>query len=119
LKKELSDKMRKVREELTALPKSLADNPQSELMSLCLAFIKEVDRYTSGKPNDDPDQATFLQDASPHYQVLKQEVIRTRPQFGISTLESISTLLVIQVPVDEKELHRKATNQGNIPPFSD
>ena len=122
--------MRKVRQDLAEMPKSFAENPQSDLMSLCHAFIKEVESYTSGKPNDDPDQATFLGDASPHYEALKQEVIRTRPQFGISpgnvpvscgpsevfpeaTLGSLSPPLA-RTSLLEKELHGKAPNAQTL-----
>src|SRR5947207_1029356 len=122
--------MRKVRQDLAEMPKSFAENPQSDLMSLCHAFIKEVESYTSGKPNDDPDQATFLGDASPHYEALKQEVIRTRPQFGISPANfpmscgrgevfpdpivgPLSPPLARPSLLSEKELHGNAPNHRN------
>jgi hypothetical protein len=83
LKKDLSDKLRKVHLDLDALPKSFDDNPQAHLLSLCGTFIQEIDDYTNGKPNHNPDQPTFLQDALMHYRIFRQQVNGTRPRFGI------------------------------------
>lgn len=84
LKKDLSDKMREVYQDLNGLPKSLADDPQANLLSLCSAFTQEVDSYTNGKPKEKPDQRTFLRDALPHYRTLKDLVSDTRPQFSVA-----------------------------------
>ena len=81
LKMKLHEKLRTVRQELATLPKSYADNPQANLLSLCSAFIQDVDNYTSGKPNDDPEQATFLRDVLSSYRDLKQKILSTRLQF--------------------------------------
>jgi hypothetical protein len=84
---------------LTTLPKSLADNSQANLLSLCDEFIEEVKNYTNGKPNDNPKQGTFLKDASSHYRALKTKINRTRPQFEIApdgtyeTTPALGTLL--------------------------
>jgi hypothetical protein len=83
LKKDLSDKLRKVHLELDALPKSFEDNPQAHLLSLCGTFIQEIDDYTNGKPNHNPDQSTFLQDALMHYRIFRQQVNHTRPHFVV------------------------------------
>ena len=77
--------MKKVQSELNILPKSFADNPQANLLSLCATFIQEIDNYTNGKPNPDPNQATFLQDVLQYYKVLKSRVNCTRPRFVVST----------------------------------
>jgi|SRR5277367_1034496 len=83
LKRDLSEKMRKVRSDLEGLPKSFGDNPQAHLLSLCNTFARAIDSYTNGKPNYPPSRATFLQDNLPHYRALKREIERTRPQFDV------------------------------------
>lgn len=75
--------MRNVDTQLTSLPKSFADNPQAHLLRLCSAFIQEVDSYTNGKPNHNPDDRTFLQEGQSHYQSLKALIEGTRPRFVI------------------------------------
>ena len=129
LKKDLSEKMRGVRQGLDVLPRSFHDNPQLGLMSLCREFIKEVEKYTSGKPNDDPDQLTFLQDAAPYYKTLKEEVIDTRPQFEIIGVKPPSVFSSEPVtlspappshptvkPVLPEASNRKAKSQGKDNP---
>jgi len=91
LKKDLLDKMRKVQRDLREIPKSLAENPQSDLISLCSAFLKDIELYTSGKPTDDPDQATFLGDATSHYDSLKKAITRTRPRFKVSKARPVES----------------------------
>lgn len=76
--------MRKVESDLSFLPKSFADNPQGHLLNLCSAFIQQVDIYTSGKANPNPDDRTFLREGRPHYLSLQGEIGRTRPPFAIA-----------------------------------
>jgi len=51
---------------------------------LCSAFLEDVENYTSGKPNDNPSQTTFLRHALPSYRSLKAQIEFTRPRFGIT-----------------------------------
>jgi len=76
--------MKSVRGLLDNIPKSFADNPQANLLSLCTQFIKEVDDYTNGKPNDDSKHSTFLRDALPFYRAFKSAINETRPLFKIT-----------------------------------
>jgi hypothetical protein len=85
LKRDLSEKMRKVRSDLEGLPKSFVDNPQAHLLSLCNTFSRAIDSYTNGKPNYPPSRPTFLQDNLTNYRALKREIERTRPQFEVSS----------------------------------
>lgn len=93
--------MRKVKLDLDGLPKSFADNPQAHLLSLCAAFISDLDSYTNGKPTYPPDQPTFIREAAPYYRVLEKEIKRTRPEFKISRpcpTESVSEGLEDESP---------------------
>lgn len=83
LKRDLSEKRRKVRSDLEGLPKSFVDNPQAHLLSLCNTFSRAIDSYTNGKPNYPPSRPTFLQDNLTNYRALKREIERTRPQFEV------------------------------------
>jgi hypothetical protein len=83
LKEEVLDKLRKIEQNLSELPDSLAENPQADLSKLCIKFVKEVETYASGKPNDDPKQRTFLRDCLSHYRSLKDQVLSTRPHFAV------------------------------------
>lgn len=75
--------MRRFQSELANLPKSFADNPQAHLLSLCTAFIQDVDTYTNGKPAYPPTQPTFLRDCLEYYRDLEKDIKYTRPQFEI------------------------------------
>jgi len=63
----------------------LDDNPQAHLLALCAAFLQDIDNYTNGKPQYDPNQRAFLQDAFLLYQSLKTEVNETKPDFLVGT----------------------------------
>ena len=119
--------MKKVNKELTALPKSFAEQPQSHLLRLCSEFTKDVDDYASGKPNDDPTQSTFLRGALPHYRMLMDKIISTRPKFDVCRA-NVTHCAVAQVPLGvivpcpvvpavgyspPVALDHKTTNQGN------
>jgi hypothetical protein len=83
LKEEVLNKLKKIDQDLAELPDSLAQNPQADLSKLCIKFVKEVESYASGKPNDDPKQRTFLRDCLSHYRSLKDRILSTRPHFGV------------------------------------
>jgi hypothetical protein len=135
LKEEVLEKLRKVEQDLLELPDSLAENPQADLSKLCIKFVKEVESYAGGKPNDDPRQRTFLRDCLSHYRSLKDGVLSTRPHFGvghsnpphangiIETIPLPPCLAPASPPVQHqpekeemssKRLQKKAPNQGNI-----
>ena len=97
LKKDLSDKMRKVQSDLNGLPKSFADNPQAHLLTLCNAFVQEIGSYTNGKPTYPPNQRTFLRDALRHYRVLEKEIKRTRPQFEVAPSSESAASISLEV----------------------
>jgi hypothetical protein len=92
LKKDLSEQMRKVQSELDDLPTSFADNPQAHLLSLCAAFVGEIDSYTNGKPTYPPSQPTFIREAMQHYRILEKEIKRTRPEFKVRRSQYPSTI---------------------------
>jgi hypothetical protein len=75
----------------------LDDNPQAHLLALCTAFLQDIDNYTNGKPQYDPNQRAFLQDASSLYQYLKTEVNETKPDFIVGT-SSTQLPSLIQAP---------------------
>lgn len=135
LKEEVFDKLRDVEQELVGLPESLSENPQIDLSKLCIKFVKDVENYAGGKPNDDPSQRTFLRDSLSHYRSLKDRILSTRPHFkvGLSNSRQVNGILEVvpQPPSLEpeappaqnqtekeqmslKRLQRKAPNQGNI-----
>jgi hypothetical protein len=130
LKKDLSDKLRRVHLELDALPKSFEDNPQAHLLSLCGTFIQEIDDYTNGKPSHNPDQPTFLQDALMHYRIFRQQVNHTRPRFvvppantcaapSLSALEVFRTsCLIPRAQMMEFETSMASAQQLQRPPSS-
>lgn len=76
---------RKARQDdLDLLPKSLEENPQAELWSLCMKFIKDVDEFTIGKTRGrDADDKSFLQLCRPLYHNLQEAITRTRPKFQV------------------------------------
>jgi hypothetical protein len=81
LKKSIIDKLRDLQEKLDALPKAFDDNPQAHLLFLCNAFQQDIDDYTGGKPQYDPNQRVFLQDAAICYRSLQNKVRKTKPEF--------------------------------------
>src|SRR5271154_5718557 len=84
LKKSITEKLRGIQEKLDDLPRAFDDNPQAHLLSLCSAFLQDIDNYTSGRPQYDPDQRAFLQDSAIHYRSLQTEVKQTKPKFLIT-----------------------------------
>lgn len=82
LRANLSSKNRDLRTQLQSLPRSLAENPQAELLNLCTRFIKGVNQYARGLAVY-PDKAgsSFLQESKPHYRELKEAILRTKPRF--------------------------------------
>jgi len=83
LKKELDSKLKSVHSKRSTLPESFGDNPQAHLLALCNNFLADLDAYTSGKSNSDPDQVTFLREALPSYKGLQDLIQETRPKFKI------------------------------------
>jgi len=69
------------RHQLEKLPKSMAENPQSHLLSLFQSFFKDVEDYTSGFPTYLPEKVTFSQDAKPFYNKLQGDINDTKPNF--------------------------------------
>jgi hypothetical protein len=77
--------MQSLQDELQGLPKSLEDNPQAELWSLCMAFVKAVDEFASGNPHtQNAEKKSFLQLCRPLYLLFQEDVIRTQPKFQVS-----------------------------------
>jgi len=70
-------------DELDLLPKSLEENPQAELWSLCMKFIKDVDEFTIGKTQGTVQDKSFLQLCFPLYHNLQEAISRTRPKFQV------------------------------------
>jgi hypothetical protein len=103
LKKDLSDKMRKVRSDLEGLPKSFVDNPQAHLLSLCNSFAQAIGSYTNGKPNYPPSRPTFLQGNVVHYRALEKEIKRTRPHFKIPPRIKPPQYCIFEDDSDKKE----------------
>jgi hypothetical protein len=77
----MTDYLRALQTKLDALPPAYDESPQANLLALCAAFLHDIDNYTNGKPQYDPGQHAFLQDAFIHYQSLKAEIIETKPDF--------------------------------------
>ena len=71
--------------ELDVLPKSLEENPQAELLSLCMKFVKAVDDFASGQTQGrNIDEKSFLQLCRPLYHNLQEAIIRTQPKFRVA-----------------------------------
>jgi hypothetical protein len=90
LKKILAEKQKKVKSDLNTLPKSLADNPQANLLALCSRFVTDVIAYTSGKPTIEPDQYTFIRDALPEYKALRSKIEATEPKFNTKPNDAVT-----------------------------
>jgi hypothetical protein len=76
--------MRSLQEELQSLPRSLEDNPQAELWTLCMAFIKAVEDFASGQTQaGERGKKTFLQHCRPLYDILHEAITRTRPKVEV------------------------------------
>ena len=85
MRKNISDQFKAIQSRLDDLPRDFEDNPQAHLLALCTAFLQDIDNYTNGRPQYDPNQRAFLQDASSLYQYLKTEVNETKPDFIVGT----------------------------------
>jgi hypothetical protein len=84
LRANLSSKNRDLRTQLEKLPRSLAENPQAELLNLCARFIKGINQYARGLA-EYPETAgsSFLQESKQHYRALKEAILRTKPRFQV------------------------------------
>lgn len=84
LREKVSAAMRSLQEELQCLPRSLEDNPQAELWTLCMAFIKAVEDFASGQTQAaQTGKRSFLQHCQPLYHILKEAITRTRPKVKV------------------------------------
>lgn len=99
LKKSINEELRGLQEQLDALPRAFEDNPQAHLLSLCNAFLQDIDNYTSGKQQYDPGQRAFLQDAAIHYRSLQTEVRKTKPEFLITPSQSVVPPCILAAPI--------------------
>ena len=101
------------RDQLGKLPKSMADNPQSHLLSLFRAFFKDVEDYTSGYPSYSTEQETFSQEARMYYQQLQRAIQRTKPEFHVQEAMSPASKSENQ----ERIVGKKSSEQdgGNSP----
>lgn len=85
LKARVSEAKQTIQHDLQDLPKSLEDNPQAELWSLCVKFIKSVDDFARGNLHtQDAKIKSFLQLCRPFYVLLQEDIIRTQPKFQVS-----------------------------------
>jgi Dynamin central region len=99
LKKSITESLRGLQEQLDALPRAFDANPQAHLLSLCNAFLQDIDNYTSGKQQYDPGQRAFLQDAAIHYRSLQTEVRKTKPEFLIPPSQSRASCILVAPPI--------------------
>jgi Dynamin central region len=80
LREKVSTSMRSLQEELQRLPRSLEDNPQAELWTLCMAFTKAVEDFVIGQTQvAQTGKKSFLQHCQPLYHILQEAITRTRP----------------------------------------
>ena len=98
MKKSIIEKLRDLQEKLDALPKAFDDNPQAHLLSLCNAFQQDIDDYTGGKPQFDPNQRVFLQGAAIYYRSLQNEIRKTKPEFIIPPLLTGRGQCILETP---------------------
>ena len=82
--------MQTIRDDLQQLPKSLEENPQAELWSLCQIFTKGVNEYADGKL-ENAENSCFLQESDPYYMAFKDDILRTRPKFLVLARKDFSS----------------------------
>ena len=98
LSRVISDQIRNVQSELTNLPESFADDPQLRLISLCAAFVQEIDSYPFIRD-------TFVK----HYKTLEMDIKRTQLQFNILPLDPTPDEALRLSAVDDEQ------NDGTVP----
>jgi hypothetical protein len=95
LKRDLTHMMRDVQRSLDRLPQSFSDEPQTKLLSLCADFVLEIGEHTKGDTN----HPKFLQDLHEEFQKLAEEIVDTKPNFGIKPKSMSELVLMQQIPI--------------------
>jgi hypothetical protein len=71
--------MHDISRHLNALPKTLTDDPQGNLVGLCGEFTHELSQYVDGAGN----RPEYYVQMKPHFKVLKAKIEATKPHLHV------------------------------------